>query len=194
MAAMARRLSLYLPPAELKTVMGALVRGRLGYASAVLTPRLKKTDPLNAQMCFLQTAVNDVGRAMIGSRRRDMKNVKEVLEESGMPSVNKLIVKAIGTACWKALKVTDTVNGPLNPLGNLLLSRNPSSSSANPRRTRAGLSGCLPPLPPPPAKTKINSFVWRAHLLWNGSPSLRSAPTLSAASRAANDLAVSAPQ
>ena len=109
--------------------------------------------------------LNDVGRYIIGSSRSDRKSVEEVLDESGMPSVNKLIVKAIAMACWKAIRVTVTPNGPLNPLGSLLYSRDPSSSS-NPRRTRAGRSGCLPL----PAKTRINSFAWWAHLLWNEFP------------------------
>ncbi len=66
LTATARRLSLHLPSGVLKTVMGSLYRGKIGYASLVLKPRLKSTDPTTAPLAQLQVGVNDLARATIG--------------------------------------------------------------------------------------------------------------------------------
>lgn len=48
MTAVARRLSLHIPPDLLKSVMGALHRGKNGYGCLVLRPRLTSSDPTSA--------------------------------------------------------------------------------------------------------------------------------------------------
>ncbi len=185
LSAMARRLSLHLPPSSLHTVMGALVRGKLGYACLILPPRLKESDPTNQLMAKLQVCINDIGRAIIGCKRSEKKRVEDILIESELPSINRLIIRTVCVEAWKALNFRDTPDVGLTPLGNLLL-----SNCAPPRsNTRAASSGCLPP----PSKRPMESFPWWAYTCWNRSLPLRTAPTLAAAKRAANELAMSAP-
>ncbi len=186
LTATARRLSLHLPPAVLKTVMGSLYRGKIGYASLVLKPRLKSTDPTTAAMAKLQVSVNDLARATVGANRSDRLKVEDLLEEDGFESVNRTIIYSIAMECWRALNYRDVPNGPLTPLGDIL-SGPCSSSSSNPR-TRSAANGCLPP----PTKYQMDTFTWWAHTCWNASPLLRSAPTVSAAKKAAKMLAMEA--
>ena len=90
--------------------------------------------------------------------------------------------------CWRALRLRDVPNGPLNPLGSLL-SPPPTDTESKAPPTRAVKSGCIPP----PAKHQIDSFTWWGYTCWNSSPLLRLAPTVSAAKRAAAVLAAAAP-
>ncbi len=187
MAAMAKRLSLHLPRDLLKSVMGSLVRGKIGYACALLPPRLKESDPHPTLMSQLQVNVNNVARSTIGCKKGDRLRIEDLLREAGLPSLNRMVVYAVAMECWRALSLRDVPDGPLNPLGELLSP--PLSSSAPSRSTRAALSGCLPP----PTKFQVDTFTWWAYTCWNASPALRIASTVTAAKRAANELAASAP-
>ncbi len=182
--AVARRLSLHLPMGVLKTVMGSLYRGKIGYASLVLKPRLKDSDPTATTMSHLQVSVNNLARAIIGAKKSDRLRVEDLLKEAGFESLNKMVVYSISMECWRALNLRDVPDGPLNPLGQILAP--PMSSSA---RTRAAANGCLPP----PTKLQTDTFIWWAHACWNASPLLRSATTMSAAKRAAKLLAEESP-
>ncbi len=181
MTAVARRLALHLPVDILKSVMGALVQGKIGYACLVFPPRFKPTDPTNVLMSQLQVGVNNVARATIGSRRSDRLKV----QEAGFPSVNRMAVYAIAMECWRALNLRDVPDGPLNPLGAIL---SPPAAVVVPR-TRSVANGCLPP----PTKQQVCTFTWWAHTCWNMSPLLRSAITVSAAKSAAKELAATVP-
>ncbi len=188
MAAAARRLSLHLPVDLLKSVVGALVHGKVGYACLVLPPRFKSTDPTTTLMSQLQVGINDVARAILGRSRSDRLKVEDLLNEAGLVSLNRLTIYAIAMECWRALNLRDVTNGPLNPLG-ALLSRSNLVNEAAPPRTRSVANGCLPP----PTKHQTYTFIWWAHTCWNLSPLLRSAKTESAAKRAAKELAAAAP-
>ena len=185
MTAVAKRLALHLPTNLLKTVMGALVQGRIGYACLVLPPRFSSSDPTNGLMSQLQIGINDVARATIRSVRSDRLKVEDLLQEAGFTSLNRMVIYAIAMECWRALSLRDVTDGPLNPLGLILSPHN----MANPPRTRSTASGCLPP----PTKHQTCTFIWWAHTCWNLSPSLRSSTTVSAAKRAARELAASSP-
>ncbi len=187
MTAVARRLALHLPADLLKTVMRALVQGRIGYACLVLPPRFKPTDTANMLMSQLQVGINDVARATVGCSRSDRLKVEDLLQEAGFTSVNRMTIYAIAMECWRALRLRDVPDGPLNPLGAILSP--PTTTNDVIPRTRAATSGCLPP----PTKHQVCTFTWWAHTCWNLSPMLRSATTLSAAKRAAKELAASAP-
>ncbi len=183
MTAVANRLALHLPRNSLKSVMGALVRGKIGYACMVLTPRFNDADPSSMLMNQLQVNSNNAARTIIGVKNRDKIRVEDLLEEASLPSLNRLVIYTIAIECWRALSLRDVHNGPLNPLGTLL-SRSRSCS-----RTRAANSGCLPP----PAKHMVDSFIWWDYTCWNASPALRAAATMSAAKKAAHKLAMTAP-
>ncbi len=189
MTAAARRLSLHLPPASLKMVMAALYRGKIGYGCLVLHPRFNPSDPTPTLMAQLQVSVNDLARAMVGAKRCDRLKVEDLLSEAGLISVNRLVIYSIAMECWRALSQRDVPDGPLNPLGLIMSCSNPNTNSTHSTRTRAAANGCLPP----PTKVHVESFIWWAHICWNLSPPLRSAANVSAAKRAANELAASAP-
>ncbi len=200
MTAIARRLALHLPTGVLKTVMGSLYRGKIGYASLVLKPRLKDSDPTSTVMTQLQVCINDLARATIRASRRDKLRVEDLLQEAGFNSLNRMIVYSIAMECWRAGNLRDVPDGPLNPLGAILFPpshSNPNSNSnfkSSPTpgyntTTRSATQGRLPP----PTKVQTDTFIWWAYTCWNASPSLRSAANVSAAKKAANELAASAP-
>ena len=166
------------------------MQGRIGYACLVLPPRFRTTDPTNGLMSQLQIGMNDVARAMIGSLRSDRLKVEDLLQEAGFISVNRMIIYAIAMECWRALNLRDVPDGPLNPLGAILTRPKIVNEDTTPRaHTRSVANGCLPP----PTKHQVSSFIWWAHTCWNLSPPLRSATTVSAAKRAAKELAAAAP-
>ncbi len=189
MAIMARRLSFHIPTRQVCSVMGALVRGRVGYACIVLPPRLNEEDPVCSLMASLQVAVNDVGRAAIGSARSKRKKVEEVLSESGLPSINRLVIETIGVECWKALNSSDVPNGPLNPLGKILAPSPSLTAAEGSTRTRAAATGSIAP----PAKKQVASFIWEAYRAWNSNLDLRKSATLTAAKSASAKIALTSP-
>ncbi len=193
MTALSRRLSLHLPKNSLKMVMGALIRGKVGYACSVLQPRFTAESPTSTLMSQLQVNLNNVARSTIGAKKSEKLRVEDLLAEAGLPSLNRLVVYTIAMECWRALSLRDTPNGPLNPLGSLLKSdTNSTKNSAgnyNYMRTRAAATSCLPP----PAKHQVDSFTWWGYTCWNSSPALRAAKTVSAAKKAATEIAMTAP-
>ena len=141
-------------------------------------------------MASLQVAVNDVGRSAIHSSRSDRKPVEELLKESRRPSMNRLVIETIGVECWKALRLSDVPNGPLNPLGIILSpTGSPALVRASHSRTRAATTGSIAP----PAKRQVESFVWQAYHIWNSNLDLRKSPTLAAARRASSTIAMVSP-
>ncbi len=187
LAAASRRLSLHLRERVLRQVVRALVVGRVGYACAVLKPRLLSTDPVNRDMAAIQVAINDCSRAIIGSNRCERQPVQELLDRTGLPSLNRLVVQNIAVEAWKGINyVNDSSDGSKIPIGEILCP--PKQGNRN-RITRATSSNCIPP----PTKYKTDTFAWYAYTIWNLSPTLRSAPTLSAARKAAKELAMTAP-
>ncbi len=67
LAGASRRLSLHLRRQVLQQVVRALLVGKVGYACAVLKPRLEATDPVQKDLAAIQTAINDCARAIIGT-------------------------------------------------------------------------------------------------------------------------------
>ena len=183
LAGASRRLSMHLRVPVLQQVVRALLVGKVGYACVVLKPRLLETDPVQKDLAAIQTAVNDCARAIIGSRRSDKLPIPALLEKAGVPSVNHLIIEQLAVETWKGMNYES--NGVRLPIGQILCPpRIPPS-----RQTRASSSNCIPP----PTKFKSDTFAWFAYRLWNTSPTLRLAPTLTAARKAAKELAAAAP-
>ncbi len=115
----------------------------------------------------------------------EKKKVEEILHESSIPSLNRVIVETIGVECWKALNIRDAPDLPLNPLGDLLTANNKMAV----RKTRADTTNSLPP----PTKIQSDTFTWWAYTMWNSSLPLRTAPTLNAAKSAAAAIAATVP-
>ncbi len=168
--------------------MKSMIRGKIGYACAVLPPRLSDQAPVNVLMHKIQVSLNDIGRAIIGCKRSEKKPVEDILSESTIPSLNKIVVETIGVECWKALNIRDAPDLPLNPLGTLLCANHRANPAAA-MKTRASNTNSLPP----PTKVQVNVYTWWAYQLWNSSPHLRSAPTLNFAKSAAANIADNVP-
>ena len=129
MTAMARKLSLHLPRDKLKTVMGSLLRGKIGYTCVVLPLRWQESDPLTTLMAQLQVNMNNVARSTITCTKSERVMVANLFREAGFPSQNMMVVYTVAMECWRALSLRDF---PLN------------SDSGTRSRTRAAMSGCLP--------------------------------------------------
>ncbi len=97
---------------------------------------------MNVLMNKIQVSLNFVDRSILGCKRSEKKRVEEILSESTIPSLYRIVVETIGIECWKALHIRDAPNLPLTPLGTVLC----ANYSADPaRKTRATTSNSLPP-------------------------------------------------
>ncbi len=189
-----RRLANHLPPTDRASIAKALVRGKLGYGiSTTVAPRLNQDSTINGRHSMLQRQVNNIARAVLGVKINDRIPAVDLLQMSGLPSVNRLAVYTIAFECWKAMNIRDGPGGSANPLGQLLDTSSASSSEAIPnwvpRTTRSSASGHLQP----PARAAVNSFIWWAYSTWNTSPDLRQAANSHQARRAAAALVENLP-
>ncbi len=142
LAGASRRLSLHLREPVLRQVVRALVVGKVAYGCAVLRPRLAEEDPISKDMAYIQTAINDCARAIIGRTRSDRIPVAELLQRTQLPSLNWLVIENIGVETWKGMNYE--TNGIKIPIGQILC-----PPTAPPKRvTRAVTSNFLPPPPP----------------------------------------------
>ena len=160
-------------------VAQALTLGKIGYADSAICPIcLSEEDPTNATMRKLQTIINNIARVVLGLRRSERIRIDNLLQKSGLPSLNRLAVKAVAMEVWKA---TSGYNESNNPLGNLIR-RVPTSTALV--RTRSMATYCLPPPPPWPAR----SLACEAVKVWNRSERLRQANFISRAKKEASTL------
>ncbi len=194
-ACAARRLAMHLPRQQLQQVLLTLIVGKLGYGCASLPPRLSSAHPSPVLHQRIQVAINDCARSTIGSNRKERAHVEGLLEATGYPSFNILVIKTIALEAWKAIKYRIGPNGTLGPLGELLRPQEAGPASAAPataatttRTTRSATEGLLPM----PTKFRVRSFTWAAMEIWNSSPLLRAAATAGAARRAAAEIAKNA--
>ncbi len=173
-----RRLYRYLPPTHLAMVAAALLVGKLAYAApAVITPRLTAEDPTVTNNKKLQICINDAARITMGLSLAHKVSTECVLAKTGLPSLNRLVVKCIAIECWKAINLC-------TPLGSLITSGQKSS-----RSTRLACSNKLTP----PFKFYKDSMAWHAVRIWNLYEDLRNAPTLGCAKSVATRIAASCP-
>ncbi len=178
-----RHLSIHLRLPVLKQVIRALLVGKVGYACAVLKPRLLATDPVQKDLAEIQTAVNDCSRAIIGSKRSNRMPILTLLAKVGIPSVNQLIVEQLAIETWKAMNYKN--DGVKTPIGQILC----PTYTTRQRQTCASSTNCISPL----NKFRSDTFAWFAFRLWNDLPPLRSAPTLPATRKAAKKIAQAVP-
>ncbi len=168
---------------SLRVVARALAAGRLGYvAAAVYT--VKEEESVDA-MAKIQHVINDIARATLGTSRRSRIMVEELLNISGIPSLNRLAATTTAMETWK------TVHGNhrkgVDPLSGLL--GRPMTASMDRTRTRSVASGLIEP----PLKKAVATFVWEAYRAWNGIKVLREATSITAAKKAAATYASSLP-
>ncbi len=173
-----RRLSRYLPPANLSEVTAALLIGKLSYAaSATVAPRLTQADPVTSIARKLPTCINDAARTILGASRADKMRLETLLVKSGLPSLNRLVVKGIAIECWRAINTC-------GPLGAVICSGHKST-----RHTRMVASGKISP----PFKFPRNSLAWHGVHIWNKHEELRKATNLQQAKLIADQIAAACP-
>ncbi len=173
-----RRLARYLPPIHLTMVASALLVGKLGYAAlATLVPRLQQDDPTSVLANKLQVCINDAARIVLGASRAKKMRIGALLEKSGLPSLNRLVVRGIAVECWRAINMG-------TPLGEVICGGNRAS-----RPTRLGCSNKLAP----PFKFPRDSMAYHAVRIWNMHEELRSATTLYGAKLVASRIANKCP-
>ncbi len=179
-----RRLMCYLPPNIVSQISAALFGGKLGYGlAAAVPPRFTTDDPLHAGVQGLQVIVNTAARTILRKRRADRVPVASLLAKTGLPSLNRLMVKAVALECWRAICIRDGSGAPPTPLADLI-----GVPGSGARPTRAKTTGLLSP-----PSTSKDTLVWAAYRAWNSSVDLRQAKTLVSAKKAASSLAALAP-
>ncbi len=179
-----RRLMCHLPPNLVAMVSRSLFNGKLGYGlAAAATPRLCEADPIQSAVQELQVIVNSAARTIMRRKRADHIPIYRLLADTGLPSLNRLLIRAVALEAWRAVCVRDGPGGTKNPLGILL--GDPGSGTRITRSTTAGL------LPSP--HSGKDTLVWSAVRIWNSCADLRTASTLSAAKTAAFKMARLAP-
>lgn len=141
--AMTRRLLLHLPRGwQVQEIVRALVVGRLCYGSILVTPRLNQEDPVCQLLQSLQVVVNDIARSLLGVARADQVPVEQLLAETNLPALNRVVVRSILCETWKCLRSCDSPDGGLNPLGMIL---SPPLLNHVQRSTRSASDGSLSP-------------------------------------------------
>ncbi len=173
-----KRLAFYLAPSHLAEIARAFLVGKLTYAAvATHAPRLTRDDPMKSAAHKLQLCINDAARTILGKSRADKMRIETLLTQTGLPSLNRAVVKGVAIECWRAMNLS-------TPLGTVICGGHRAS-----RPTRMVTSNKLPP----PFKFRKESMAWYAVQLWNLHEDLRNATTLHGARRAAARIAATCP-
>jgi hypothetical protein len=164
------------------------VGGKNGHTlAAVAAPMLH--GKASGDMAALQVACNDVARIITGGHRNNRTNVKTLLDKAQIPSINAMIITAVGMEAQKANMSKDGGNGNRNPVSAMLFGERAkhmigeelrSSRSATAGRIRVPFRG-------------HDTFVVHASAIWNECPTLRAAKSMGEAKRAVSALARSLP-
>ncbi len=180
-----KALSRHLPSHVVSKVARALVLGKTCYGvAATIPPRLHNSDPTSSAVAAIQVAINDVARSTTGYCRNDRIPVTTLLNQSSLPSLNRLTVHNLAIETWKAINVCDGPQGQPNPLGCLI-----GEPGQGLRLTRTVQARHLIP----PIKYAMPTLIWYSYVLWNSHQCLREATTLSEAKRAADTIAKQVP-
>jgi hypothetical protein len=188
-ASLVARLGHHLPQGQLlRQVATGLVGGKIGHAlAAVAAPRLH--GKASGDMAALQVACNDVARTITGGHRNDRTNVETLLDKAQIPSINAMIITAVGMEAWKANMSKDGGKGHRNPVGAMLFGKRGkhligeelrSSRSATAGRIGVPFRG-------------HDTFVVHAAAIRNECPTLRVAKSMGEAKRAVSALARTLP-
>jgi hypothetical protein len=167
-ASLISRLGHHLPRGQLlRQVSASLGGGKINHAlAAVVAPRLPGTaNKATGDLADLQIACNNVARTVTGGKPSDKLNIETLLERANLPSVNAMVVAAVGMEAWKAHRSRDSGNGNKNPVGAMLFDGAIGSAVDNNRSLRAATAGHIRvPL------RGCDTFITNAAALWNVCP------------------------
>jgi hypothetical protein len=174
------RLSHHLPRGPLlRQIATGLVGGKIGHALAAVAALRLACKRASGDMASLQVALNDVARTITGGDRSNRTRVATLLERAKLPSVNRMVVSAIGMEAWKAYWSSDGGDGRRNPAGAMLFKGAIGDTVTCERSSRSDAVG----------QTRVplrghNTFISHAAGIWNSCPALRDARSKGAAKRA----------
>ena len=152
----------------LNKIGSSLVVGRL-QSSAFVTRQMRLNAQSNDQVNKgpAQVVLNDLARVLLGVRRADHYRVADLVDKSGLPTVNEVVVRQSAISAWKA------VNG--GALGEVLETFDDRSRGSACNLRRPASQRCLP---------AVNMAS-----AWNSCEALRKATTLSEARSVAKKIA-----
>ena len=89
----------------LKAAAWALVMGKI-QCTAWVTRRLRLSDDeaVPSEARELQVAINDLARVLLGVRRAEHIKISDLLDRTGLPSLNEIVVQQSAVSAWKAAK------------------------------------------------------------------------------------------
>ena len=169
---MLKRLSYSIPREKMGVLVHGLILSKIRYALPVYgRMSLKIDDPKNQDMQALEIKVNNIRRLMTGNKLSDRVPNMVLREQTGIPSVNQMLIQSTLLETWKIL------NGHSESLEELL---SPISTNGS-VRTRAEERGNLRV---PRSHSNKTSFAIQAANIWNMAPeTVRDCTTIMSAKR-----------
>ena len=139
-------------------------------------------DPTCKYMNNIQLIENRMLRRITGSKLSDQRRTADLLDETGLLSINQMTAQSILGETWKAM------NGLSPSLEHLFT----TTAQRMERSTRSAAAGVL--VVPRASKTMSKSFAYQAAKLWNSAPEeIKAARSFNAAKRAIKAFAKSLP-
>jgi exonuclease III len=169
---MLRRLTYSIPRENMGVLAQGLILSKIRYALPVYGRMSTNiSDPINQEMHALEVKVNNIRRVMTGNKLSDRVPNMVLQEQTGIPSVNQMLIQSTLLETWKIL------NGHSESLEELL---SPISTNGS-IRTRAEERRNLRV---PRSHSNKTSFAIQAANIWNLSPeTIRDCTTIMSAKR-----------
>ena len=170
-----RRVAAHIPRGKLlQEIAHALIWGKLQQCAWVTRSvrGLKSVqESIPGPDAAAQVVLNDTARLLLHVRRSDHFKAADMAEKLGFMSVNQVVVQQSAVAAWKCANLRNSGSGPLDNIAT------PVSTT-----TRAASEGLLRPNSSSTAAKNITA-------IWEFSPDLRAASTLTEAKTRARELA-----
>jgi hypothetical protein len=107
--------------------------------AAAARPRLPNADENPLTTCSkIQVAFNNVARSIMGVRLRDRVSIPDLLDLAGIPSVNRMVVKAVSMEAWMCKTSSDGKDAIRNYVGAILFDDNKSKTGKKTRSAKTG--------------------------------------------------------
>ena len=196
---MISRLAIHLPRGNyLRRLAHGIVLSKASYAAAsTIRPRLTNQDrPHSAAIKAAQISINDTARSLTGHTRRDHIDTALLLDEAGIPSINRIAVRSVAIEAWKAYHSVDH-SANRNLLGLLTFGKanddyhHHDISQQDPLPQRILRSQCDGLVPV--TLRGHDTFACYATKMWNEVKELREATSLAEATSVAKKMAKKAP-
>jgi hypothetical protein len=152
----------------------------------VVRPRLPGSTAATLELLsYVQVAVNNVARSVVGCRREDHITIVDLLERAKYLLLNQQAVKATVMSAWTAYHSCDGTSGIRNPVGEAMFS---GSELPRARASRLATAGEVR------VRTRgLDTHVTHGLEAWNACRELRDSRTKAEACRAATRLARESP-